>query len=40
MSETQTIYYFYKGYSIGCTDKELSDKFAEAGNAWQGKKER
>ena len=31
MSETQTIHYFYKGYSIGCTDKELSVKLEECG---------
>ena len=31
MSETKVIYYLYKGYTLGCSSKKISDKLEETG---------
>ena len=31
MSQTKVVYYLYKGYTLGCSNKEISDKLEETG---------
>lgn len=31
MSQTKVVYYLYKGYTLGCSNKNISDKLEETG---------
>lgn len=31
MSQTKVVYYLYKGYTLGCSNKKISDKLEETG---------